>query len=302
MARKAKEAVLEPHEESMTDDGHLSGVESTDRKDPDVAGQAAQVQEAGAAGGGTDDQGPSDSGSERPQEDRQGEVGPGRRFGLADMRQINASIERVRRRALDALERQRSDVFSVPVQIVIRDVAVWDAFLRSFVAVDTCAMALEMRTLAVDPIGEKTRRRLMGELERRVEEFHDEQRRYLDAAKALAGRLLESMAQEDVIVPVVESPRKERVLAHSPVSRKLIDALRSADAIMAELETLRWNGLRKTSELEEERKRIVRSAADIGRWATGTVFRIESIRNMARPKKGDQVSAENADAGASGAG
>lgn len=208
----------------------------------------------------------------------------------------------MRRRALEALERQRSDVFSVPLQIVIRDVAVWDAFLRSFVAVDTCAMALEMRTLAFDPIGEKTRRRLMEELERRVTEFHDEQHRYLDAAKALAGRLLESMAQEDVVVPVVENPKSERVLAHSPVSRKLIDALRNADAIMAELETLRWNGLRKSSELEEERKRIVRSAAGIGRWAAGMVFRIEGIRNMARPKKSDQASGKDANTGVSSAG
>lgn len=197
---------------------------------------------------------------------------------LAILRAINGAVERARRRAQRALSRQRGDAYSAVVEIAIRDRAVWDAFLRSFVATDVCASRLEGE-MDLSLIGRTKRAALAAQLEEMVDAFRADQAQYLGAARELAARLLQGVEGEELIVPVVEAPVRERLYVHSPISMKLVRALQDADAMIAELETLRWNGLRRASEVNEERSRIRREAARIGRFAYRTTIH---LRHAAR--------------------
>lgn len=201
-------------------------------------------------------------------------------------RRLNASVERARIRARRALSRQRADVFSVVMEVTLRDQAVQDAFLRSFVAVDACAARLEGE-VELSLIGRKKREALAGQLESMARAFRDEQARYLEAARELSARLLAGVESEALVLPVVEAPFKERVYVHSPIALLVVRALADADAIVAELETLRWNGLRRASEVNEERRRIQREAARIGKFAFRTSLLLDQARRRLARQAGD---------------
>lgn len=201
-------------------------------------------------------------------------------------RRLNASVERARLRARRALSRQRADAFSVVMEVTLRDQAVQDAFLRSFVAVDACAARLEGE-VELSLIGRKKREALAGQLESMARAFRDEQARYLEAARELSARLLAGVESEALVLPVVEAPFKERVYVHSPIALLVVRALADADAIVAELETLRWNGLRRASEVNEERRRIQREAARIGKFAFRTSLLLDQARRRLARQAGD---------------
>lgn len=201
-------------------------------------------------------------------------------------RRLNASVERARIRARRALSRQRADAFSVVMEVTLRDQAVQDAFLRSFVAVDACAARLEGE-VELSLIGRKKREALAGQLESMARAFRDEQARYLEAARELSARLLAGVESEALVLPVVEAPFKERVYVHSPIALLVVRALADADAIVAELETLRWNGLRRASEVNEERRRIQREAARIGKFAFRTSLLLDQARRRLARQAGD---------------
>lgn len=301
MARKAKAAREDNREEASTAEvpAPEAGAPGEALADEVLSGEAIDegletlVTEGGAEAGpvpGEEAQ-PAASGGQAPS-------GEAPQDKVAILRKINAAVERARRRALRALTRQSVNAYAAVVEISIRDRAVWDAFLRCFVAVDVCATRLESE-LDLSLVGRRQREALAAQLDGMAQSFREDQKRYLEVARELAARLLQGAEAEELIVPMVEAPFRERVYVHSPISMKIVHAIQDADAMIAELETLRWNGLRRASEVNEERARIRRDAARIGRFAYRTTIHLRKAAAVvaARRAQPEPRSAERDPAG-----